>query len=457
MATYTIKSKNLAPASFKGVTRWCIDEPTLNQEVDDQILEEFGLTVSGWILVEDPIKIQPVVLIENSIISLKFNRERPDVLVKILGINSENYSDVICGFSTSLSIDAPYFQVGVIFGGKFIALSEFHIEGSLKVLHGRDGWLFLDNDSNQSVEQYTGKIKLSRYERSAWKNYLNHQDQLKKTLGIHFCMLIAPSKEMVYSDYYPYSRARKTALDQLIDLAPLDFDLIIPIKTLRSSPKRSYRVCDTHWSHYGAMLASLDVVSCQKSDKEKIAKLFSSDTYRTRYVTGDLGNKVYPNQKHNEEFLSSFNHQHFVVFDNQLPNFGRIRVIYYKEAIYEDVLMVLGSSSSYTMFNYLSRVYKIIVFFHCAGNIDPEFIKSVNPNYVVTQSNARFIVKSPNANEDFRSYIKEKIDSLKCDEVPNKILRADIINSAGEARLEKIVGYVNSLYEDCTTKKRCKV
>ena len=54
------------------------------------------------------------------------------------------------------------FSIGVIESANFHPLLMGSIEGSLKVLEGKDNWLFLDNDSNQSVEQYTWKLKISR-------------------------------------------------------------------------------------------------------------------------------------------------------------------------------------------------------------------------------------------------------------------------------------------------------
>ena len=306
----------------------------------------------------------------------------------------------------------------------------------------------MDNDSNNSVEQYTGRLKLTRKERADWNQYFQELEQYKDSLGLHICMLIAPSKEMVYSEYYPYKRAKVTPIDQLEKLAPDSFDLIIPVQELRYSDKRSYRVCDTHWSHYGAMRASVAVLSHQNKNLHTIETLFSSDKYRTSHVTGDLGNKVFPLQKHDEEFLASFNHQRFIVFDNQLPNFGRIRVIYYANAMYDEVLLILGSSSSYTMFNYLSRIYRIVVFVHCAGNIDRSFIDKIEPDYILSQSNARFIVKPPSPRENYTSFVREKAMLLRNKKVTPTLIKKNVVEESRHQNLQRIVAEISKLNND---------
>ncbi|NKW89883.1 hypothetical protein HGG65_09695 [Alteromonadaceae bacterium A_SAG4] len=448
MASFTIKETILSPTTADGIIRWCVDEPFGNTTVDDLDIEKKGLRVSGWLLAEKNKPFQMVIIQNNSIIPLETNVERPDVIEKVLQKSSSGHEDVLCGFNSFVKLSSPYFQVGVIQQGRYQALVEYRVEGALKVIEGDRNWLFLDNDSNNSVEQYTGRLKLTRKERTYWKEYFQELVQYKESLGIHICMLIAPSKEMVYSEYYPHKRAKVTPIDQLEKLAPESFDLIIPIQELRNSDKRSYRVCDTHWSHYGAMCASIAVLSRQNKNIQAIEKLFSSDIYRTRHVTGDLGNKVFPPQKHDEEFLGSFNHQHFIVFDNQLPNFGRIRIIYYDDAMYDEVLLILGSSSSYTMFNYLSRVYKTVVFVHCAGNVDPSFIKRIKPDFIVSQSNARFIVRPPSAREDYTSFVREKAMLQQNKKIAPTVIKSDVVKESCHKNLKRIVGHISKLNND---------
>ncbi|MFD3306274.1 alginate O-acetyltransferase AlgX-related protein [Alteromonas macleodii] len=448
MASFTIKETILSPAKTDGIIRWCVDEPFDNITIEDLDIEKNGLRVSGWLLSEKKNTFQIVMLQGNSIIPLKINVERPDVIEKVLNESSTGHENLLCGFNSFVKLSSPYFQIGVIQQGRYRALIEYRVEGALKVIEGHKNWLFLDNDSNKSVEQYTGKIKLTRKERADWKLYFQELERYKDTLGIHICMLIAPSKEMVYSEYYPHKRARVTPIDQLEKLAPESFDLIIPVKELRSSDKRSYRVCDTHWSHYGAMRASLEVLARQKRNINAIETLFSSDKYRTSHVTGDLGNKVFPLQKHNEEFLASFNHQRFVVFDNQLPNFGRIRVIYYENALYDEVLLMLGSSSSYTMFNYLSRIYRTVVFVHCAGNIDTSFIARIKPDYILSQSNARFIVKPPSPRENYTSFVREKAMLLRNKKLNSTLIKKNVVEESCHQNLQRIVAEISKLNND---------
>lgn len=452
MSAFTIKNKIIAPPTIDGVIKWCVDFPKNDEPIDSDNIESNGIELSGWFLSEIGEDIQLVALEGSRVTPIELNIERHDVIEVVLNECSTGHPLLTCGFKTILDVSSQFFQIGFIRKGHFNTLIEFELKGALEIIEGHGNWLFLDNDTNNSVEQFTGKLKLSRQERAEWKKYFRTLLDLQETYGFHVCMLIAPSKEMVFPQHYPFERGKSTAIDQVLNLVPEKLDVIFPVRVLQESEKRSYRMCDTHWSHFGSMKASVEVASHQKTDISELLELFNNDHYRTKHVTGDLGNKIYPNRKHDEEFLASFNHQKYVVFDNKLPNFGRMRVIYYDNAIYDEVLLILGSSSSYTLFNYLCRIYKIVVFVHCAGNIDISFVEAISPDYVLTQSNARFIIRPPSVDENYFTYIEEKLENRDSAFPSSPLLNQELFTTSQNEKLTGIIKFITQNNQNSSDK-----
>src|SRR5581483_5805933 len=72
-----------------------------------------------------------------------------------------------------------------------------------KVLPGRDGWLFLQRDSNDVIGQLTGRVRLGRQGRRAWRRLLSKRVAVMNGFGIPWVAQIAPNKESVYPEHLP--------------------------------------------------------------------------------------------------------------------------------------------------------------------------------------------------------------------------------------------------------------
>ena len=87
--------------------------------------------------------------------------------------------------------------------------------------------------------------------------------------------------------------------------------------------------------------------------------------------------------------------------------------MFHQHAVFDETLLLFGSSSSYTMFHYLCRLYTSVVFVHTAGNVDHKIIDVVKPDCICVQTNARFVVKAPKFNDSVVNYIKQKKENGK--------------------------------------------
>jgi len=409
---YNIKIKH-TPTVTSSVYRWCLDYPVNDFAVSDERVGEIGIKVRGWVLPSPKKSLSVILLCGDEAISLPFNEERPDVIEKVLKDEPSGHTHLKCGFRHSVRFKHADFSIGVIDNASFCPLLTGTIEGTLKVLEGKDNWLFLDNDSNQSVEQYTGKLKISRSEKLKWKYYFRSIYALSQSKNIPTCLLIAPSKESVYSQYYPHSEAKVTPIKQLLKMVPNFFPIVYPTESLKAMEERSYRLCDTHWTLHGARESSILLAKRLIGGEDKLRGLFYNDSYDAKEGFGDLGRKVYPPASAKEDVLNSYNYRTNVLFDNNLANFGRIILIHNESALHNSTLLFFGSSSAYSMFHFISRIFQTVIFVHTAGNIDQKLIEETTPDYICMQTNARFVVRAPSFNDSVGSYIKSKKEKLK--------------------------------------------
>lgn len=407
MAVYTI-SMQKSNSSSEHNLRWHLDYPREDETVDDKVLKEVGLLFQGWFLNEKHSILSLVLLNGNNITPLSFSRNRPDVVAKVLKDEPESHALLQCGFSERITFIHSDFSIGIIENGKFTELLSGSVDAKFKVLKGKDKWLFLDNDTNKSIEQHTGKLKLSKTAKQEWKSYLTSLDDFSRSCKVPVCMLVAPSKEMVYESFYPHKLSKKAPINTILGLVPDSLNFLLPIEELKNLEKRSFRVCDTHWTLHGAQAASVLLTKKLLGEDVDTLKVFETDKYRSREVTGDLGSKIFPPQRHVEDSLLNFNYKKMVIFDNNLENFGRIIVMFNPQAQIKKSLLIFGSSSSYTMFHYLCRLYKTVVFVHTAGNVDHEVINILKPELICMQTNARFVIKAPNFNDSVVKYINRK-------------------------------------------------
>ena len=436
MAVYKIKLKHSSSAA-EGVFRWCLDSPKDDFSVSDVRIGEKGIRVRGWVLPTDNAQPSVALMCGNVVKPLPFNESRPDVIERVLKEEAEGHDKLLCGFRHSVTFPDSSFSIGVVSRGKYYPLVEGTIEGAFKVLEGKNNWLFLDNDSNQSVEQYTGNVKLSRFEKSKWKSYFKSLIELSALTKIPTCLLIAPSKENVYSDYYPYSEARSTPIKQLQKIVPKSFNFIFPVMQLSRLPERSFRVCDTHWTVHGAREAAIQLTTTLTGYDKRIRETFKDDEYIKRQAFGDLGRKVYPPRSADEDVLASFNYRDVVVYDNQLPNFGRIITMHNEIALFKQKIILFGSSSAYSMFQYISRLFETVIFVHTAGNVDVELINNIRPDYFCMQTNARFVVRAPTTRESVSKYIREKKASMSGEELKPQFI--------GDTLPEKLTPLIETL------------
>lgn len=401
-----------------GVFKWCLDYPKHEQqETLDALLT--GLTFQGWVLAEDEKSdIKPYIRagLRKTYVDLTVNRA--DVLNKVLNeTDVAKHPLLTCGFRQTIEQDTDAGAFGISVNGVDTDLVLFRIEGSLRVLEGNEGWLFLDNDTNQSVDQFRGMLLLNKHQQEAWQRYFIGLQTLAQKHRLSAAVLAAPAKEHVLAAYYPYKKGQVTPVGQVEKIAgELAFPFSHPVGVLQASTERPFRYDDTHWTSHGAREAWLDTVGKLGEPVADIARCFEADKYKTVQQGGDLGNKCFPPRRHEEQRLVGVTYRNWVVYDNHLPNMGRIMRIENPEALIKKHCLIFGSSSAYTMMDFIARTYHSVLFVHSAGHLDAEVVAQEKPDVLVGQTNARFVVRPPETNYSLEAEVLGKWQVLNEDE-----------------------------------------
>ncbi|SHJ67456.1 SGNH hydrolase-like domain-containing protein, acetyltransferase AlgX [Roseomonas rosea] len=269
-----------------------------------------------------------------------------------------------------------------------------------KVMEGDDGWLYLDHDGNDSVGQYTGRVKLSAAAEHSWRVHFDRIVALRAELGFRFVQLFAPSKESVYEAWYPH-RARRAAerpIETVLSLAPKDVPVLYPCAELAPRPGRAdtYDKGDTHWNHLGAAIAAELAVRTVGRDMPDPL----SFGYRTRPRYGDLDSKIPGRPAGDVLELSRRNTDVTVEFDSELNNRGRVVVMHNPKAP-EGSVVIFGDSFANRLRLPLNSAFRRMVFVH-ANTVDAGFLRLERPDVVIAEMTERFVIQPPHDPESFR-------------------------------------------------------
>lgn len=175
-------------------------------------------------------------------------------------------------------------------------VTSFAEEDARKVLQGRDGFLFLQNDTNGVLDQIQARRRLTPSELDAWEAFFRDLDALAAARGAEAFYLVAPNKECVFADRLPEGIAvsedrpirQIEALVRRLDLRATR--LVYPLAALAGgSAHPAYPRGDSHWSDYGAMLALAELDAARRGAEPGWP---AAEEFRTEYRNADLLSKL---------------------------------------------------------------------------------------------------------------------------------------------------------------------
>ncbi len=270
-----------------------------------------------------------------------------------------------------------------------------------KRLEGKDGWLFLHNDSNDVIGQHTGRVVLRRRQLDAWRALFQGRLDLTAELGCTWLCTIVPDKESVYTEYLPDEvvLAPRRPVDQILEVAAgLDAPVIYPLSELleAKAERPVYSVTGTHWTHVGAHVAyeticrelsdagvELDVIGYDEIVWREFQHPVEGDSVRGR-----------PKTPHAQ-----------IVFDNRVFNHGRT-IVFERDDGVGPTAAVFGESFTVHLLTFLKESFRRLVFVH-TSTMPREILERESPDVVLTCPTERFMVRVPTDGTAIRQIAEE--------------------------------------------------
>jgi len=270
--------------------------------------------------------------------------------------------------------------------------------GDVKVLVGKDGCLFLQNDTNRVVEQNSGSLKLTESKLEKWLRILETRFAVLKNRDIKYYFLIAPNKESIYPEYLPsdYEICEDRTVYQLINACKShNLPLYYPIDILKSykSQYQIYPSGDSHWNGIGGFIAYGYIMSIIKRD-------FTTnilDWEEVKFVEGeillDLGNKLTPPQTSVFAWGMVKQPQAQIIYDNKVINSGHIRLTSNKNKSLPTTV-IFHDSFMESMLLFLMESFSEIYLLR-SPSLDYDLIKKIKPDVVISEMVERFLIQPP--------------------------------------------------------------
>jgi acetyltransferase AlgX (SGNH hydrolase-like protein) len=267
----------------------------------------------------------------------------------------------------------------------------------LKVLHGRAGWLFLDNDSNAVVRQHAGERLFAPGSLDLWRRTLDMRESYCRSRRIAYAKMVAPDTHAIYPEYLPESLvpAPVRPIHQLIEhlQARSGIPLVYPLAELQAAKSRGLvgHQTDSHWSSFGAFVAyrtlmqALGVV---------LPILVEDDVaFSERTGVGDLGTKLF------EQAIGAYTHCSFkrprarLVWSNGVSNRGNIALWESRDASLP-VGLLCSDSYGYHLQPFLAESFSRMIAVH-SPLMELELIERYRPDVVINVLAERFILVVP--------------------------------------------------------------
>lgn len=276
--------------------------------------------------------------------------------------------------------------------------------------HGRMGQLFLGGDSNDSIGQFVEDRQQSSGSINDWSATFNQFNRWKNAFNLdNLSLLIAPAKEEVLREYYPFPRAKRTVVDDFRERFR-DQDIIFPIWELWERRHLSYSTTDTHWTDFGATAVAMKVLR-----NWAISDADLPQTFTIKQRIGDLGSKVHP---HASSFDTCFlpEVKTCKVFDNGINNQGCIRVFHNAHAPRNESLVIFGDSFGTNLAEAFTAIFQRVIYTYQPAGLDPELVRLVKPKHILLQITQRFLHGSPATGHSVFKMAQSKMQQMPHDE-----------------------------------------
>lgn len=270
-----------------------------------------------------------------------------------------------------------------------------------KVVEGRSGRLFLANDDNDALKQFTGERVIEDSTLDRWSKLLQGRYERLRGLEADYFFLVPPDSHAVYPDELP--EGVTSAPERTIDLfvrrmerEHVPVPIIYPLERLRAEERegrRGYAETDSHWNDFGAFVA----YECLMDQVERVTPVRriarSEVVFQQSIATGDLGYKLDPVRNSEYTWALVRNASARLIYDNQVENRGGF-VVTECPAAPPVTCVLFGDSFSYHMLKFLSESFRKLILAH-TPRVDFDLVERERPAVVLTMVVERHLVWVP--------------------------------------------------------------
>lgn len=275
-----------------------------------------------------------------------------------------------------------------------------------RVVVGRDGWLFLQEDRNDALGQHTGQVKFSPQDKESLATLLRERRAVAESYGCIWITAVVPDKEALYAEFLPpdVTPVPRRPVHDFLEIAGAEGAAAIYLLDDLQAAKAQgdlYMRTDTHWNHRGAFVAYRAV--CREITARGLnLELLDPDSisWIEQPVQGDLGSKLYPEVAEGKDVLPRLagRVRGALVHDNRVRNHGMVLI--HEQPDREDLPtgMVFGESFAPPLVNFLKESFGRLIFVHTSMLV-ADLIERVRPDVVLSVPTERFLISVPDDDE----------------------------------------------------------
>jgi alginate O-acetyltransferase complex protein AlgJ len=263
------------------------------------------------------------------------------------------------------------------------------------VEEGKEGFLFLANDTNRVLDQVCGTYPLPSDFTSRWAKVLSSRKERLNSLKYPYTFAIAPNKECVYSEFLADHRtfSEDRPVRRVLETARnLGVPALYPLKEMRqiSPALGAYPKGDTHWDAPGAFLMYQEIMrslGLNAFDQDDVIYLpHASDSSD---LSGKLGRSTT-----RTAFRFKNPPQMQETFDNGVTITGNVKHYACSQPL-NDLSVMIFHDSFYNVMRHMMAASFSAVRSVWQPNLDYGLINEFNPDIVITVGCERFLVSVP--------------------------------------------------------------
>jgi GT2 family glycosyltransferase len=392
----------------------------------EAMADECGITVHGWAFGKDRQAVVAEILDEDGRIlgRAPIGLERPDVVHGV----GEVPGALRSGFMVRLEPRRPGRETLAIWivseAGESEALGTFAVSASFgsspdaeygpgwscslespdrgRVVIGRDGWLFLQEDRNDALGQHTGRVRFSPEDKESLAALLRERRAVAESYGCIWITAVVPDKEAVYAEFLPpeVTPVPRRPVHDFLEIAEAEgAPAIYLLDDLRAAKAQGdlYMKTDTHWNHRGTFVAYQAIcreISARGLNLEVLDP--RSISWIEQPVQGDLGSKLYPEIGESKDVFPRLEGRvrGVLVHDNRVRNHGMVLIHEQPDRDDLPTCLVFGESFAPPLVNFLKESFGRVTFVHTSMLVG-DLVERLRPDVVLSVPTERFLISVP--------------------------------------------------------------